>query len=49
MTDKKVIICPQCKNKIEDQEATRCPRCFKILVEHTTCTGCGKCNRGRKL
>jgi predicted amidophosphoribosyltransferase len=37
-----VRICPQCKYEIKDNEAVRCPRCFKILL--LKCSECKKCN-----
>ncbi|MDK2822694.1 MAG: hypothetical protein PWP71_612 [Clostridia bacterium] len=38
--------CPQCGYEIKDEEAVRCPRCFKSLLHIGGCTNCGKCSIG---
>ncbi|MGI6224620.1 MAG: hypothetical protein ACOYJ1_00050 [Peptococcales bacterium] len=36
--------CPQCGYEIREENAVRCPRCFKSLLHTGGCTNCGKCS-----
>ncbi|NLT95814.1 MAG: hypothetical protein GXW85_09845 [Clostridia bacterium] len=43
--------CSQCGYEIKDENAVRCPRCFKSLLHLGGCVNCGKCSlyKERKL
>ena len=43
MKDEKNLICPDCKNIINDKATIRCPRCNKILIKLTCEGNCSKC------